>query len=178
MAGSFGCWNQVERLLWLLGEGLLGKSLLGLLGEGRLCLLGESGVKLLYRSSEASLLNRCGWGESLLVRGVEWVDKGVDTCAVGAVGDGAGAVELVAADSVGGGKVGAVDVELEVAVGGVVGVDEWVEVGVDWGLVNVVVVEELRDWEGGRDLTDRESLLGNSLLDGSWSEWGRLLGSN
>ena len=67
--------------------------------------------------------------------GVEGVDEGVDSGAVGAVGH-----EALLADGGGGGvELGGVLVELEVAVGGIVGVDEGVEVGVDRGVLVVKV---------------------------------------
>lgn len=85
-----------------------------------------------------------------LVRGIERVDKGVDSGTVGARGN---AGELVG-DGVVGGESGSVGVVLEVTVGGIMGVDEGVAVGVD-GLIDVVVVDGsglldgLRDDNGG-----------------------------
>ena len=99
---------------------------------------------------------------SLVVRSIEWVDEGVDAGAVSAVGDGSGAALVVGDTSFG--EVGAVDVEPEVTVGGVVGVDEGVEVGVDRG-VNVVVVN-------GGSLGDGGSLHRGSLHRGSSSDRG------
>ena len=108
------------------------------------------------------------------MRGVERVDERVHAGAVGTGGDRGRELRGGLAAR---GEVSAVTVEVEVAVSRVVRVDEGVEVGVDWG-VFVVVVEELGDREGGRGLTDWESLLRNSLLYGSWSEWSWLLGGD
>jgi len=96
----------------------------------------------------------------LLVGGVERIDEGVDTGAVGTVGDGAGRVDLGGPGT----EVGAVLVELKVAVGRVVGVDERVEVGVD-RLVNIVVVHELGLGGDGSRLLDTD--WGSHLPDGS-----------
>jgi len=60
--------------------------------------------------------------------------------------------------------LGSVGVESEVTVGWVMGVDEWVEVGVNW-LISVVVVDGLGNWGWG-SLDNWGSLL-------NWgSNWG------
>jgi len=73
-----------------------------------------------------------------LMAGIKGVDKGVDTGTVSTVGHASQLVGRVLGGR-GGGKLGSVHVELEVSVGGVMGVDEGVEVGVD-GSINVVIV--------------------------------------
>ena len=89
---------------------------------------------------------------SLLVAGVEWVDEGVDSGTVGAVWN--SEVVGLSWSNLLRGELGSVGVESEVTVSGVVGVDEWVEVGVDW-FVSVVVVNGLGDslehWSSGLD---------------------------
>jgi len=110
----------------------------GELVDGRLDGLLGSTDRLLYTSQVT------GKQTSVLVGGVEWVDEGVDTRAVST---GRHAGEL-GSDGVVGGKLGSVSVELEVSVGGVVGVDEGVEVGVDGGIGVVIVRDSL---EGGLD---------------------------
>jgi len=113
-------------------------------------------------------LNRSGWTSSywgselnsglvtckkpsLLMGSIEWVDEGVDS---GAVGTGRNTVHKVV--HVVWSKVGSVPVELEVTVGRVVGVDEWVEVGID-GFVNIVVVNGLSDRNRGSFDNNRSS---------------------
>jgi len=110
-------------------------------------------------SSEASLVT--GQKTSLLVRGVKWVDEGVDS---GTVSTGRNSKVLSSDWGRFGGKVGSVGVESEVTVGWVMGVDEWVEVGVN-GLIGIVVVNGLSNW--GRGSLDNWS----SLLNGG-GNWG------
>jgi len=111
---------------------------------------GESLLDRLSRLLEARLLN-WSWASlgrssellntSLLVRGVKWVDERVDT---GTVSTGRDAVERVPCVGivVVWGKVGSISVELEVTVSWVMGVDEWVEVGIHW-CINIVIVNWL-----------------------------------
>lgn len=99
---------------------------------------------------------------SLLVGSVEWVDEGVDSGAVST-----GRNSEVASGSGLGGKLGSVGVESKVTVGWVMGVDEWVEVGVNW-LISVVVVNSLGNWGWG-SLDNRGSLLN---WGSNWSSWG------
>jgi len=110
----------------------------GELVDGRLDGLLGSTDRLLYTSQVT------GKQTSVLVGGVEWVDEGVDTRAVST---GRHAGEL-GSDGVVGGKLGSVSVELEVSVGGVVGVNEGVEVRVDGGIGVVIVRDSL---DGGLD---------------------------
>jgi len=63
--------------------------------------------------------------------------------------------------------LGSIGVESEVTVGWVMGVDEWVEVGVNW-LINIVVVNGLGNWSWG-SLDDRSSWLN---WGSNWSSWG------
>jgi len=99
---------------------------------------------------------------SLLVGGVEWVDEGVDPGAVST-----GRNSEVASGSGLGGKLGSVGVESKVTVGWVMGVDEWVKVGVNW-LISVIVVDGLGNWGWG-SLDNRGSLLN---WGSNWSSWG------
>jgi len=96
---------------------------------------------------------------SLLVRSIIWVDEWVDSSTVSA---GRNTVDKVSCIGivvvVVGGKVGSVSVEIEVTVSGVMGVDEWVKVGINWLIIIVIV-----NWLCNRScLTDR-----CSNLDGS-----------
>jgi hypothetical protein len=75
-----------------------------------------------------------------LMAGIKGVDKGVDTGTVSAVRY---TSQLVGHRGLGV-ELGSVHVELEVSVGGIVGVDEGVEVGVS-GSVNVVIVGDSLD---------------------------------
>ena len=112
-------------------------------------------------SSEASLVT--GQKTSLLVRGVKWVDEGVDS---GTVSTGRNSKVLGGDWGRLGGKVGSIGVESEVTVGWVMWVDEWVEVGVDW-LINIVVINGLGNW---CSLNNR-----GSWLNWSWGgDWGSL----
>lgn len=77
---------------------------------------------------------------SLGVAGIEGVDKGVDSSAVGTIGNKVGIV--VASWGTSGCKVGAIQVEGKVTVGGVMGVDEGVSVGVNL-FGNIIVVIDL-----------------------------------
>ena len=100
--------------------------------------------------------------QSGLVAGIEGVDEWVDTGAVSAVGDGSGV------GNSGGlwGELGTVLVEGKVAVSGVVGVDEGVEVGVDWSVVVVVIGDSgLWSWHGWSWSESWGS------WNGSWSGW-------
>jgi len=91
---------------------------------------------------------------SLLVRSIKWVDEWVDT---GTVSAGRNTVDKVSCVSivVSWGKVGSVPVKLEVSVSGVMRVDEWVEVRINW-LINIVVVNRLSNRSS---LADRGSNL-------------------
>jgi len=133
---------------------------LGGLDGGRL----SDGLRSGGGGSEPSLMS--GKESGLLVRGVEGVHKGVDS---GTIGTGRDAEVLCGG---GGGRlgseVGSVGVESEVAVGWVVGVDEWVEVGVD-GFVDIVVVNG-----GGGGLDDGGGGL-NGSSDGLSGEGGGVL---
>jgi len=113
--------GKVERSGRLLGSksGLLG-SKSGLLGSSGL--LADTGKK------------------TSLMAGIKGVDKGVDTGTVSAVRY---TSQLVGHRGLGV-ELGSVHVELEVSVGGIVGVDEGVEVGVS-GSVNVVIVGDSLD---------------------------------
>jgi len=126
------------------GLGLLEGGVEG--GLGRLLLLESSLV-----SSE----------ETALVRSVEGIDKWVDAGAVSAVGH--RVLAGLRAGRLAGGELGSVSVVLEVTVGGIVGVDERVEVGVNRG-VNIVVVN------GGLDRS--------SLADGSRLTYGSSRGDS
>jgi len=98
---------------------------------------------------------------SSLVGGVEGVDEGVNS---GAVGAGGHAAELLG-DGIVRGESGGVGVVLEVTVGRVVGVDERVEVGIN-GSINIVIVyggSNLLDGGGG-SLNNRGRLDGGGLL--------------
>ena len=114
-----------------------------------------------WLGSEAGLVTSQKSG--LLVRGVEGVDEGVNSSTVGTGRD----TEVLGSGGGGGlgGEVGSVGVESKVTVGWVVGVDEWVEVGVH-RFVNIVVVNRGR---GGLDNW-------GSWLDGG-GYWGGLLGT-
>jgi len=127
-------------------------------------------LDLLLDGSGCNTGNVLGGGESLLtgqetslvVASVEGVDEGVDSGAVGAVGD------KVGVQRTGWGSLGcegsSVAVEGKVAVGGVVGVDEGVEVGVN-NLLSIIVITDLGlgllDW----DLLGADLLLLWLLLD-------------
>lgn len=100
-----------------------------------------------------------GQESCVVVALVEGVDEGVESLAAGAVGD-EGSVEDAGHL---GGELGSVLVEGKVAVGGVVGVDEGVEVGVD-GLVVVLLV--VWDQGLGLDLLGLGPGSGTDLLDG------------
>jgi len=78
---------------------------------------------------------------SLLVRSIKRVDEGVDT---GTVSAGRNAVDKVSCISivVSWRKVGPVPVKLEVSMSGVMRVDEWVEVRINW-CINIVIVNRL-----------------------------------
>jgi len=78
---------------------------------------------------------------SLLVRSIKWVDEWVNS---GTVSTSRNAVDKVSCVGVVvlGSKVGSVSVELEVTMSWVMGVDEWVKVGVNW-LINIVIVNWL-----------------------------------
>merc|ERR1719276_469336 len=114
------------------GEGESGSGLLG----SKSGLLGSSG------GSAGSLLGTSevtGQETAILVASIEGIDEGVDSSAVGTVGD----ASDLAGNGVIGGELGSVGVELEVSVGGVMGVDEGVKIGVDGGISIVVVSEGL-----------------------------------
>lgn len=107
---------------------------------------------------------------SLVVGSVEWVDEGVDTGAVSAGWDS----RLLSSQRRVGVETSSVGVELEVSVGWVVWVDEWVSVGVDWGFVNEDLLRLgnwllLSDWE----LLGLGLGSGNTLLDwlSNWLNW-------
>jgi len=141
------------------GEGESGSGLLG----SESGLLGSSGC------SAGSLLGASkvtGQETAVLVASIEGVDEGVDSSAVGTGGD----ASDLAGNGVVGGKLGGVGVELEVSVGGVVGIDKGVEVGV-YGGVNIVVVGE--GLNGGLGLLGLHEAGsgggGNGLLDGGGS---------
>jgi len=109
---------------------------------------------------EARLLNRSSYllssclvsskQTSLLVRSIKRVDEWVDTSAVSTWRDTVGeSIDMVTS------KVGSVPVELEVTMSGVMRVDEWVEVRINW-CINIVIVNRL----GNRSsLLDRSSNL-------------------
>jgi len=109
---------------------------------------------------EARLLNRSSYllnsslvtskKTSLLVRSIKRVDEWVDTGTVSAWGNTVGeSIDMVTS------KVGSVPVELEVTMSGVMRVDEWVEVRINW-CINIVIVNRL----GNRSsLLDRSSNL-------------------
>ena len=109
---------------------------------------------------EARLLNRSSYllntslvtskETSLLVRSIKWVDEWVDTSTVSTWGNTVGkSIDMVAS------KVGSVPVELEVTVSGVMRVDEWVEVRINW-CINIVIVNSLSNRSS---LLDRSSNL-------------------
>jgi hypothetical protein len=127
---------------------LLDLLLLDLLLDGSGCW--DSGNVL---AGGESLLS--GQETSLVVASVEGVDEGVNSGAVSAVGDEVG-VQRTGWGSLGC-EGGSVAVEGKVAVGGVVGVDEGVEVGVN-DLLNIIVITDL-----GLGLLDWD-LLGADLL--------------
>jgi len=109
---------------------------------------------------EARLLNRSSYllssclvsskQTSLLVRSIKRVDEWVDTGAVSTWRDTVSeSIDMITS------KVGSVPVELEVTVSGVMRVDEWVEVRINW-CINIVIVNSL----GNRSsLLDRSSNL-------------------
>jgi len=113
---------------------------------------------------EARLLNRSSYllssclvsskKTSLLVRSIERVDEWVDT---GTVSAGRNTVNKVSCVGVVvlWGKVGSVPVELEVTMGRVMRVDEWVEVRINW-CINIVIVNSLSNRSS---LLDRSSNL-------------------
>ena len=113
---------------------------------------------------EARLLNRSSYvlntslvtskETSLLVRSIKWVDEWVDTSTVSTIGDTVDKVSYVGV-VVSWGKVGSVPVELEVTVSGVMRVDEWVEVRINW-CINIVIVNSLSNRSS---LLDRSSNL-------------------
>jgi len=113
---------------------------------------------------EARLLNRSSYllntslvtskETSLLVRSIKWVDEWVDTSTVSTIGDTVDKVSYVCV-VVSWGKVGSVPVELEVTVSGVMRVDEWVEVRINW-CINIVIVNSLSNRSS---LLDRSSNL-------------------
>ena len=109
---------------------------------------------------EARLLNRSSYllntslvtskETSLLVRSIKWVDEWVDTSTVSTWGNTVGkSIDMVTS------KVGSVPVELEVTVSGVMRVDEWVEVRINW-CINIVIVNSLSNRSS---LLDRSSNL-------------------
>ena len=79
-----------------------------------------------------------GQESGVVVAGVKWVDEGVESLAASAGGN------ERAVQNTGDlrGKLGTVLVEGKVAVGGVVGVDEGVEVGVNWLVIILLVVRD------------------------------------
>jgi len=103
--------------------------------------------------SEPGLVS--GEKSGLLVGGVEWVHEGVNS---GTVGTGRDAEVLGGGGGGLGREVGSVGVESEVTVGWVVGVDEWVEVGVH-RFVNIVVVNGGGLDDGGSGLNGSSGLL-------------------
>jgi len=135
-------------------EGWLDWSLNWGLSDGSSCWLGSELNSGLVSGEETSLL----------VGSIEWVDEGVDS---GAVGTGRNSEVAGGSGSGLGGKLGSVGVESEVTVGWVMGVDEWVEVGVNW-LISVVVVDGLGNWGWG-SLDNWGSLLN---WGSNWSSWG------
>jgi hypothetical protein len=75
----------------------------------------------------------------LLVRSIERVDEWVDSSTVSAWGNTVSkSVDIIWS------KVGSISVELEVTVSGVVRVDEWVEVRINW-CISIVIVNCLND---------------------------------
>jgi len=93
---------------------------------------------------------------SLLVRGIKGVDERVDSSAISTSGDTVYKVSVVVLGS----KVSSISIELEVTVSGVMRVDEWVVIGVNW-LISIVIVNCLnyRSWSS---LMDRSSNLDRS----------------
>merc|ERR1712156_104174 len=77
----------------------------------------------------------------LLMRSVKWVDEGVDT---GTVSTRRNTGSKVSHST----EVSSVSVELEVTVSWVMGVDEWVEVRVNW-FIDVVIVNRLSNRDRG-----------------------------
>merc|ERR1719360_142375 len=130
------------------GEGESGSGLLG----SKSGLLGSSG------GSAGSLLGTSkvtGQETAVLVASIEGIDEGVDSSAVGTVGD----ASDLAGNGVVGGELGSVGVELEISVGGVMGVDEGVKIGVDGGISIVVVSEGLNGRLGLLGLNETGSAL-------------------
>merc|ERR1712156_287792 len=77
----------------------------------------------------------------LLMRRVKWVNEGVDTSTVSTRGDTGSKVSHST-------EVSSVSAELEVTVSWVMGVDEWVEVRVNW-FIDVVIVNRLSNRDRG-----------------------------
>jgi len=107
---------------------------------------------------EARLLNRSSYllssclvsskQTSLLVRSIKRVDEWVDTSTVSTRRDTVGeSIDMVTS------KVGSVPVELEITMSGVMWVDKWVEVRINW-CINIVIVNSNRS-----SLLDRSSNL-------------------
>merc|ERR1719336_3151634 len=96
---------------------------------------------------------------SLLMRRVKWVDEGVDTSTVNTRGNTGSKVSHSA-------KVSSVAVELEVTMSWVLGVDEWVEVRVNW-FIDVVIVNGLSNRDRGSLRSRSCNLDRSSNLD--WS---------
>lgn len=167
--GSFSR-GLLDELLLLLGKLLLLRNKLLLLGN-KLLLLGN---KLLLSKSRLNLLDwSCRLDKaSLLVRKVMGVDEWIDSSTVSASRNTAGCLGLLWGKLrllwgksrllwrklwllwgklwLLWGKLSSVDIVLEVAVGGIVGVDEGVEVGIHRGVFIVGVVKGLGNSSNGK----------------------------
>jgi len=115
------------------------------------------------------------------VGGIKGVDEGVDSSTVSARRNNSVVEVGLVASRLSRGESGTIGVELEVPVGGVMGVDERVEVGVNRG-INVVIINRslldrgLTDGSRGR-LTNRGSLTDRGSLGDGGSSLFRAEGS-
>merc|ERR1711892_1610714 len=97
------------------------------------------------------------------IKGIdEWVNSSTVSTGRNIVDKVSSMVVVVVVVVVLGGKVGSISVEVEVTVGRVMGVDEWVEVRINW-CINIVIVGLCNR----SCLTNRCSNLDRSSTDGS-----------
>ena len=144
---------------------------------------GGAGIKggkgLSHRGSgllgnETSLVTGQVSSQETSMGGIEGVDKGIDSSTVSAVGNQAGGQRSGGSGGLFGFELGSVGVEGEVSVGGVMGVDEGVSVGVFLDLLIIVIPDNGDNrsgsdgsgyWSGGPGLADLR-VKGSGFLTG------------
>jgi len=157
-------WREEVSWRW---SGLKRESLLGWLSwllEARLLNLLSSLSLLEARLLNWSLTSRSWSNETLLMRSIKGIDEWVNSSTVSTgrnIVDKVSSMGIVVVVVLGG-KVGSVSVEVEVTVSRVMGVDEWVEVRINW-CINIVIVGLCNR----SCLTNRCSNLDRSSTDGS-----------